>query len=194
MKPDDLAFFKSIGVDIDPKLLYCATTDQLVALTKEKIEKVIDEIERDSKVYSKLGEDGISSIIASSLNGSGIFVVKRETNSRGHVDLTITAPMYAPEHVFRYLGEAKVWSHQQYCIDGFAQLMGYLTGRQKNAFTIIYFRIQSCDEQFKNYVKGLLNQKGGSEVMLKPRFGQTLHTHQSGALVDIDHFAVHLPL
>lgn len=122
----------------------------------------------------------------------GLTVV-REGNSRGHVDLTITAPTYIAPNKFQYLGEAKVWSTKKYCIDGFEQLMGYVTGRHQSAFTIIYFRIKECDDQFKEYVEELLKQKGGSKITLEPRYGLTSHTHASTAKLEIDHYASHLP-
>lgn len=193
MKPSDLVYLKSLGIELDTTLLYGATPAQIIAYTRQKILSVINDVEKSAKEYKDLGEDAISSIIATALNQTMGLVAQREANSRGHVDLTITAPTYAPEHTFQYLGEAKVWSTKQYCIDGFEQLMGYITGRHKNAFTIIYFRTQECDDQFKGYVEELLQKKGGSKISLQPRYALTGHTHSSTAQVEIDHFATHLP-
>lgn len=193
MKPDDLAHLKNLGIQIDTSLLYGSSVDDLIEYTRKKILSVIDQTERNAKEYRLLGEDGLSSHIATALNCTMVLVAQREVNSRGHVDLTITAPVYISEDKYRYLGEAKIWSTKQYCIDGFEQLMGYLTGRQKNAFTIIYFRIQECDEQFKAYLEELLQQKGGKTIKLESRYGLTRHNHISTAVVDIDHFAVHAP-
>lgn len=193
MKQDDLAYLKNLGIEIDTALLYGASTADLVRYTRKKIIAIIEQVERSAKEYKSLGEDALSSIIATAINSSMILVAQRESNSRGHVDFTITAPMYIPEDKFRYLGEAKVWSTKQYCIDGFEQLMGYITGRQKNAFTIIYFRGQTCDDQFKSYVEELLQQKGGKTIKLESRDSTTEHTHTSSATVEIDHYATHLP-
>jgi hypothetical protein len=193
VKPDDLAHLNKMGIEIDTSLLYESSVDELVEYTRRKLQLVIDQIERSAKEYRPLGEDGLSSIIATALNNTMVLVAQREDNSRGHVDLTITAPVYSSEDKYRYLGEAKVWSTKQYCIDGFEQVMGYITGRQRNAFTIIYFRIQECDDRFKSYLEELLQQKGGKRIKLENRYALTRHTHISTAKVDIDHFAAHVP-
>lgn len=193
MKPEDLAHLKSLGIEIDTSVLYGSSSEDLVKYTRQKIQSVLDQIERSSKEYATLGEDAISSIIALGLHNTMGLIVQREANSRGHVDLTITAPLYAAEHTFRYLGEAKVWSTKQYCIDGFTQLMGYMTGRQSTAFTIIYFRIQECDDQFNEYIEELLRQKGGSKIAILARYALTSHIHPSTARVEVDHYATHLP-
>jgi hypothetical protein len=193
VKPDDLAYLNRIGIQIDTSILYGSSLEELVEYTRNKLRSVISEIERNAKEFRLLGEDGLSSLIATALNNTMVLVAQREENSRGHVDLTITAPVYSSEDKYRYLGEAKVWSTKQYCIDGFEQLMGYITGRQKNAFTIIYFRILECDERFKSYLEELLQQKGGKKIKLENRYGLTRHTHISTAEVEIDHFAAHAP-
>jgi hypothetical protein len=193
VKPEDLEQLQRLGIEIDSGMLYGASEDDLIDYTREKIQRVIDDVERSAKEYVTLGEDAISSIIATALNSTMGLVAVREPNSRGHVDIKITAPLYIAEYKFTYLGEAKIWSTKAYCVDGFEQLMSYITGKQKGSFTIIYFRIQECDDQFKAYVEDLLLNKGGSKLKLNGRYGQTRHTHQSTAQVEIDHFAVHLP-
>lgn len=193
MKPEDIKHLSTLGISIDTSLLYSASSDDLVRYARDKLLNTISQIERSAKEYRSLGEDGISSLIVTTLNATMVLVAEREANSRGRVDLTITAPAYAPDHKFRYLGEAKVWSTKQYCINGFEQLMGYITGRHKNSFTIIYYRINECDDQFKEYLTDLLIQKGGRQITTGPRFSTTEHTHSSTANIDIDHYAVHLP-
>lgn len=73
-------------------------------------------IENGAKEYSKLGERGLSQLLADCLNHSG-YRATAETNNNGHVDVVV-------EHGFgrhwRYLGECKLHKGYQYHVDGCA--------------------------------------------------------------------------
>ena len=59
------------------------------------LERAVSELETNKKLYATLGEDGLSSVLAAALSIPGLSVT-RETNSNGHVDITVTADHCSP--------------------------------------------------------------------------------------------------
>ena len=49
------------------------------------------------------------------------------------------------------------------------------------AFTLIYFRGNICDSDFKDYIDELLISKGGAKKLQENRFTITTHIHSSSA-------------
>lgn len=189
----DAEFLKNYGIKIDFSKLRQISPDQLVTDVKTKIISNLSHMEESSKEYQNLGENGFSSILVTALNNCFPFCATREQNGRGHVDITITSPSCAEEFMFKYKGEAKIWNGDVYALGGFKQLMGYITGRQKNAFCMFYFKTVTCDDIFNNWPDNLIIKKGGSLRILEKRFATTFHKHSSGDFVEIDHYAAHFP-
>ena len=103
--------------------------DLLTAETDEEFEKAftavlgkaVTHLEKNKKKFSGLDEEGLSGILAGSLTIPGL-TVTQETNSNGHVDLTIEADHCTPARV--KLGEAKIYRSPGYHIKGIGQLIG----------------------------------------------------------------------
>jgi hypothetical protein len=189
----ELQVLRDLGIDFNPMDFYGKLTPQkLLDKARETIIHFSRKIEEGAKEYHPLNEDGISNLFKDFSN-SFVFTVTRETNSRGHVDLTFIAPLFTDESNFNYKGEAKIWSSYRKAIDGFKQLNGYLTGLPPYGFMLFYYKTQECEPQFKEYEAKLIAEEGGAVTSKNSRYFYSSHTHFSGADVTIDHYAVHIP-
>ncbi len=74
---------------------------------------------KDFDPNHQMSENGLSSVLASEIKMPGINV-HRETNSNGHVDLTIEVESSLSGR--KRLGEAKIWKGSSYRLDGLDQL------------------------------------------------------------------------
>lgn len=175
-------------------LVRAETDQEFIAATEGALEHAMKTIENGAKEYSKLGERGLSQLLADCLNHSG-YRATAETNNNGHVDVVV-------EHSFgrrwRYLGECKLHKGYQYHVDGCEQLLGYCTGREPRAFCMDF--IKKVDA-FKKMVKLRadmdeklpLKQKGpGADHHILGGF-VTSHDHVSGAVVEILHLGCSVP-
>lgn len=175
-------------------LLHAKTEEDFIAATEGAIERVMKRIENGSKEYSKMGETGLSHLLADGLFLSG-FHATAETNNNGHVDVVV-------EHSFgrswRYLGECKLHKGYQYHVDGCEQLLSYCTGRERRAFCMDF--IDSAGA-FLKMVK--LRADMDTNLPLKQKavgvdhsiLGAfvTSHDHNSGAVVEILHLGCSVP-
>ena len=160
--------------------------------------KAIHHLQKNSKKFKDLGEEGLSAVLASALSIPGLSV-SQETNSNGHVDLTIEADHCVPARIM--LGEAKIYNGPEYHFGGLEQLIGrYSTGSEGRGLLIVYVR--------KKDIAGLivkLRQKMDSELPMEQQ-GKTkdhflkwsfisTHKHSSGESLDVGHFGcnLHLP-
>lgn len=193
MSISDFEFLKKLGVDFNPVHFYGTNYQVLLETVKKKIKAVLSDLEGSSKEYVDLGEEGITRILATSLNATFQFNAATERNSRGHVDLTLTSPSFAEENEFKYIGEAKLWKGNVYAFGGFDQLNNYHTARFPHGFMLLYFRGKECDDKFKEYVTELLKKYGGSKLKKEARFSLTKHKHESTTEIYIDHYAAHIP-
>ena len=175
-------------------LLRARTDTEFIDATEGAIERAMKTIENGANEYSKLGERGLSQLLADCLNHSG-YRATAETNNNGHVDVVV-------EHGFgrhwRYLGECKLHKGYQYHVDGCAQLLGYCTGRELRAFCMDFFKKEGAFEKMGNLrndfdTKRPLDQT--AESLDHPIVGGflTSHHHSSGADVEILHLACSVP-
>ncbi len=184
---------KEFGMRID-FAAFRGDTKSAVDYARKKIKEITASMEESDKDYSRMNEDTLSSIIEVALNQSFFFHATREQNSKGHVDITITAPNCLQKNQFCYKGEAKIWSGPKYALRGFDQLMGYLT-RHPNGFCMFYFQTKKCDPLFADWPPHLHKTRGGKTSTLEPRFATTNHVHtDSGSQVEVDHYAAHFPV
>ena len=110
-------------------------------------------MEEDANTYQKDGEVELSRSIRQFLRGAFI-PCTTETNSNGHVDLTIS------QGKFTWLGEAKIQGGEKWSYHGYRQLTeNYSTGRKhaKYGGMIIYNKLKSksskaCANDFKEYL------------------------------------------
>ncbi len=193
MSPDLRFLLQENLVDAADLIAFTSTNPQKIQdLVREKMKVALREMESNAKNFSLLGEDGMTAYICSIFNQSGIFSSKNEPNSNGHVDIVIECPMVS-NAIFCIKGEAKIWSTNQYCLNGFDQLNGYLTGVPHHALFLYYFRGQTCDDIFSAYIDELITQKGGSKSFCVDRHGKTEHTHLSKSKICVDHYAAWMP-
>jgi hypothetical protein len=123
-----------------------ALLDLIAAETEEEFEAAftsilgtaVSHLEKNKKNFATLDEEGLSAVLVGSLNMPGL-TATQETNSNGHVDLTIEADHCTP--IRTKLGEAKIYSGPSYHIKGIGQLLGrYTTGRETPGLLISYVR------------------------------------------------------
>jgi hypothetical protein len=176
----------------------------LTADTDEAFEKAFDAIleraivglEENKKNFSTLDEEGLSGALTLGLRIPDLLTVTQETNSNGHVDLTIEAKYCVPA---RYkLGEAKIYNGPEYHLKGLEQLLGrYTTGREGRGLFIIYVRKKDIAGKIKKLRQFMdddlpMEQQGETkDHVLKWAFIST-HLHSSGEELDVGHIGCDL--
>jgi hypothetical protein len=176
-------------------LLTADTEDDFEAAFNAILEKAVYHLEKNKKNLEKLDEEGLSCVIAGALMIPGLDVTQ-ETNSNGHVDLTIEAVYCIP--IRRRLAEAKIYNGPQYHFQGLTQLLKrYTTGREGSGLILVYFRkkdIASLVRKLRDVMDTELplQQKGAtSEHVLKWSFLST-HTHSCGDDIQVGHIGCNL--
>jgi hypothetical protein len=177
-------------------LVTASTEDEFDAALIPLLAKTVDHLESNSKNFSSLGETGLTAAFVGRLSGFGLRVTQ-ETNSNGHVDVTITGHLCSPEQ--KRLGEAKLYKGYAYHIGGLEQLLGYMTGRA-SGYLLNYVRKQNIAtliEQLREKMNERLphGQTGScTDHKLKWSFS-SLHDHSSGEPVRVSHigFNIHSP-
>jgi hypothetical protein len=178
-------------------LLTSETVDEFEAAFCVILEGAVQHLEKNKKNFENLDEEGLSGALAGKLSIPGL-TVTQETNSNGHVDLTIDADHCSPARV--KLGEAKIYSSPSYHIKGISQLLGrYTTGRETPGLLINYVR--------KEDIKGITAKlrKEMDEKLPERQTGPcedhklmwslvTKHKHTSGEVVAIGHIGCNLCL
>lgn len=169
-------------------LFRAKSVHDFVAATEVAIERAMKTIENGSKQYSKLGERGLSLLLADCLNHSG-YRATAETYNNGHVDVVVEC---AFGRCWRYLGECKLHKGYQYHVDGCQQLLGYCTGREPRAFCMDFI---NATDAFKKMAK--LRTDMDEKLPLKQKAVATNHEilggfvthhdHSSGSVVEILH-------
>lgn len=102
------------------------------------LEKAVTGLETNKRNFKDLDEVGLTGTLALALSIPGLSITQ-ETNSNGHVDLTIEADHCLPAR--RKLGEAKIYDGPAYHMRGIEQLLDrYTTGREGRGLMIVYFR------------------------------------------------------
>src|SRR3984893_7746551 len=148
-------------------LLTAETEDEFETAFTALLEKAVSYLETNKKNFAKLDEDGLSAALRGWLSIPGL-TVTQETNSNGHVDLTIEADHCTP--IRRKLGEAKIYDGPVYHFKGLEQLLGrYTTGREGRGLLIVYFRKQN--------IAGLVKK-------LREKMDADLPCQQQGKTVD----------
>ena len=129
--------------------------DLIAAETEEDFDKALDALlekaiiglEADSKKFTSLDEDALSSILALAMSVPGVSI-SRESHSNGHVDLTIEITGTFP--LRKRLGEAKIYRGPKYHIEGLTQLLTrYSTGREGRGFVIAYVKKEGIAQLMK---------------------------------------------
>ena len=169
-------------------LITATTEDEFDAALIPLLAKAVDHLESNSKNFSSLGETGLTAAFVGSLSGFGLRVTQ-ETNSNGHVDVTITGYLCSPEQ--KRLGEAKLHDGYAYHVGGLEQLLGYMTGRA-SGYLLNYVRkkrIKALVEKLRKEMDEKLpcQQSGAcADHQLKWSFS-SVHDHSSGEQVRVSH-------
>ncbi len=174
-------------------LATASTDDEFDAALIPLLARAIDHLESNSKNYLSLGETGLTAALAGSLSGFGLRVTQ-ETNSNGHVDVTITGYLCRPAQ--KRLGEAKLYDGYHYHVGGLEQLLGYMTGRS-SGYLLNYVRKKDVAGLIKKLRAQLdknqpLAQTGScASHELKWSFS-SLHNHTSGEQVKVSHIGFNM--
>jgi hypothetical protein len=182
----------------DPELLdlYTAQTDQEFEKAFEVLlEKAIDSSERDKKNLSDLNEDGLTGYLVTALNMTGL-TATRETNSNGHVDITIDAGFFTPMR--KKLGEAKIYDGPAYHVEGLKQLLGrYTTGREGRGLLVTYVKranIAGLMRKIRDKMDANrpLKQKGKTQDHSLRWSFISIHRHSCGDDLQVGHIGCNL--
>ena len=174
-------------------LVTASTDDEFDAALIPLLAKAVDHLESNSKNYKNLGETGLTAVFVSSLSGFGLRVTQ-ETNSNGHVDVTITGYLCRPEQ--KRLGEAKLYDGYAYHIDGLKQLLGYMTGRA-SGYLLNYVRKKNI-AILTNKLRAEMNEnlpcaQSGSCTNYDLRWSfSSCHHHTSGEQVKVSHISFNI--
>ncbi len=180
-----------------------AMLDLLTARTDQEFEDAFEVIlanaltalEQDKSKLTQLDEDALSTILVLAFNMAGL-KASRETNSNGHVDLTIDIGLCKP--LRRKLGEAKIYNGPSYHVKGLEQLLGrYTTGRESRGLMIEYVKQKD--------IAGLITKIREKMDADKPvqQQGKTqdnglrwsflsVHRHSSGEDLQVGHYGCNL--
>lgn len=163
------------------------------------IEAAIGKMESNVKDFDPdhvMSENGLSYVLSSNIEMPGI-TVSRETNSNGHVDLTIEVEPSLSGR--KRLGEAKIWKGPGYHLEGLEQLLNrYATGRCDSGFVFAYVR----EAKIKDKIQSLKNrmdvekpceQDGNCEDHPFAKWSLvSKHEHRSGEILRVVHFGCNL--
>ena len=176
-------------------LISAETEEEFEEAFDALLEKAISHLEENSKNFRSLDEEGLSAALAGKLSMPGL-TVTQETNSNGHVDLTIEADHCYPQH--RKLAEAKIYRTPSYHLAGVKQLLErYTTGREGRGLLIVYVQ----KKNIKGIMAGLRESMNkdlphnqispAQDHKLKWSF-LTNHSHSSGEKLLVGHVGCNL--
>lgn len=176
-------------------LVTAKTDDEFELAFTALLEGAVQHLEKNKRNFEKLDEEGLSAAFAGKLSMPGL-TVTQETNSNGHVDLTIEADHCLPARV--KLGEAKIYSGPNYHIKGIEQLLGrYTTGRETPGLLVNYVRkpdIKGITAKLKAEMDKTLPEKqtGPCEEHTLKWSLRTKHQHSSGEEISLSHIGCNL--
>jgi hypothetical protein len=177
--------------------LVIAQTDEEFEQAFEKwLDRAVHDLETKKKDFKSLGEDGLSSALASALSSYPLVTATRETNCNGHVDLTVEVGFGV--RLRRKLGEAKIYSGYAYHCAGLEQLLGrYTTGREGRGLLIEYVRKPNVKGLMGNLRKEMdeqlpCNQKGSASDHFIQWSFSSIHGHSSGEDLGVDHIGCNM--
>ncbi|GIK35877.1 MAG: hypothetical protein AMXMBFR45_01710 [Gammaproteobacteria bacterium] len=176
-------------------LITATTSAEFETAFNSILERAVVQLESNKKNLEKLDEEGLSAVFAMALTIPGL-TVSQETNSNGHVDLTIEATYCFPMR--KKLGEAKIYDGPVYHEKGLQQLVTrYSTGRECRGLMIVYVRkanIADLVVKLRKHMDSklpLLQQGATQDYTLKWSFLST-HKHSCGDDLQVSHILCNL--
>lgn len=186
----ELKWLAENGIHLDFKTMHTTDPQKIRTLFLSKLKGILQALEEGGKEYKTAGEVAISHFITTALKSGCVFFASAESNSRGHVDITVTAPSFSESTDFKVKAEAKIWNGAKYQKAGFEQLEGYLTGSPQTGLLLYYFRdTTTCDDKFSEFIDDFVKEEGGKVLSKKDRNAATRHTHPGQFSYTLDHFA-----
>ena len=159
------------------------------------LERAVSQLESNKKNLQLLDENGLSAVLTMALSVPGLSATQ-ETNSNGHVDITVVADHCMPMR--KKLGEAKIYDGPEYHVKGLQQLLGrYTTGREGRGMLIVYFQKPNIAVLVKKLRNKMdtdlpLSQQGPtSDHLIKWSF-LSQHVHSSGETLEVGHIGCNL--
>lgn len=176
-------------------LLVSQTEGEFDAAFDALLAQAVSKLEQNSKNFQKLDEVGLTGALALALSIPGL-TVTQESNSNGHVDLTIEADHCVPSR--RKLGEAKIYKGPAYHLGGLEQLLGrYSTGREGRGLLIAYVHDKNIAGLMRK-VRSTMDidlpckQQGQTvDHLLRWSFIST-HAHSCGENLQVSHIGCNL--
>ncbi|ODA36496.1 hypothetical protein [Planctopirus hydrillae] len=176
-------------------LLTASTEVEFLVAFDSLLARAVNHLEKNARNLSGLGEEGLTAVLVGVLSMPGLSVTQ-ETNSNGHVDVTVEADHCNPPRIV--LGEAKIYSGPAYHIKGMTQLIGrYTTGREGRGLLIVYVQNENISGLTKSLRTRLdtilpLQQSGPTcDCSLKWSF-TSRHKHSCGDEVEAVHVMCNL--
>ncbi|MDZ7622022.1 MAG: hypothetical protein U5O69_06415 [Candidatus Competibacteraceae bacterium] len=159
-----------------------------------KIAAAIRWLEENANALSPNGEDSLSTTLAGKISIEGLVDVTRETNSRGHVDITIKVITISRKR----LGEAKIYDGYAYHEKGLQQLVDrYSTGRERSGYMFCYVKVSDIKGKMARLQAECDARKpccqNAKSVEYKEKWAfETRHIHASGEELRVIHFGINL--
>jgi hypothetical protein len=180
--------------ELRPLLDPNSTDEEFDEALEEYIADAIQWIEDNANALHHDSEDSLSTTLAGYLAIRKLVYVTRETNSRGHVDITIKVTTTSRKR----LGEAKIYHGYAYHEEGIRQLVDrYSTGRERSGYIFCYVKapdIKGKMEMLRGEcdVHKPCQQNAGATLHKNKWTFQTTHAHASGEELRVVHFGVNL--
>lgn len=179
-------------------LMAAETDDEFETAFDVLLEKALCGLEKNSKNFAALNEEGLTGALVLALTVPGLQVIQ-EANSNGHVDITIEASHFYP--TVTKLGEAKIYDGPEYHIKGLSQLLGrYTTGRESRGLMVTYVRkpnIEALMKKLRNRMDEHLpeQQQGATEDHPSHWSFLSKHNHSCGRVLGVRHAGcnMHVP-
>jgi hypothetical protein len=187
-----------IWLCLNPELLVLtnpnSTDEEFDEALEKKLDQAIRWLEDNANHLSPNSEDSLSTTLAGKITIEGLLEATRETNNKGHVDITIKVI----SNIRKRLGEAKIYDGYAYHKKGIQQLVDrYSTGRERSGYMFAYVKEPDIKAKFGGLQAECdadkpCNQIGeGKGHKCKWAF-ETLHSHASGEELRVVHFGVNL--
>jgi hypothetical protein len=151
-------------------------------------------LEDNANSLAEDSEDSLSTTLAGRISSGKLVSVTRETNNKGHVDITITV-ISSPR---KRLGEAKIYKGFSYHQKGLEQLIDrYSTGRERSGYIFSYVKDQDIQGKFSKLQRDCdqarpCRQSGNATTNHCDWSFITMHQHASGKELRVVHYGVNL--
>ena len=151
-------------------------------------------LEDNANSLHRDSEDSLSTTLAGRISMKELIDTSRETNTRGHVDITIKVITISRKR----LGEAKIYDGYAYHEKGLQQLVErYSTGRERSGYMFCYVKAPDIKGKMEKLQADCDACKpcrqNTASVKHKEKWAfETRHTHASGEDLRVVHFGINL--